>query len=252
MPSSARDAISLPDHRLGKLQVEHGEFLSLTTSVEAEVKLSGESEERLKLELASLRKLLAVAENDAEVARNERDHYLPHTIKEKQSMVDQINELNDEITKLKDPEADNTNRSHKRRPKPWRPNWKSLTSSISNPNHNHKDEVVHKRNHEDEKKIAPAAPIAEPPVPNRCLSTFVHTEGQRVNDCTYCESLLTTASNDGSIHVWYHPDVRGFQARTSSYTSNSEVSSAHGNAIPLCSIVVGHILIGGCSDNTIR
>ncbi len=252
MPSSARDAISLPDHRLGKLQVEHGESLSLTASVEAEAKLSGKSEERLKLELASLRKMLAVAENDAEVARNERDHYLLQTMKEKQSMVDHINELNDEITKLKDPEADNTNKSHKRSPKPWRPNWKSLTSSISNPNHSHEDEVVHKRNHQDEKKIAPAAPTAEPPVPNRCLSTFVHTEGQRVNDCAYCESLLTTASNDGSIYVWYHPGVRGFQARTSSYTSNSEVSSARGNAIPLCSIVVGDILIGGCSDNTIR
>ncbi len=239
--------------RLGKLQEEHGESLSLAASVEAEVKLSGASEERLKLELVSLRKLLAVAENDAEVARSERDNQLFRTMKEKQLMMDQINELNAEVTKLKGPEADKRNINHHRHPKPWRPRWKSLASSLSNLNHTHEDEViVHKRNDEDEKKKTPLAPTVESPVPNRCLCTFLHTEGQRVNDCTYSESLLTTASNDGSILVWNHPGVRGFQAWTSSYTSNSEVSSSCGTAIPLCSIIVGDILIGGCSDDTVR
>ncbi len=226
--------------------MEHGESLALTASVEAEAKLSGESEERLMLELASLRKLLALAEDSAEVARNDRDHFLLKTMKEKQSMLDQINELNAEICKLKG-FGDEASKCHGRRPKSWRPHWNRY-SSFFNRNDSHEDEVVRKGNRY-EKNLAPA-PTAGPPVPNRCLSTFVHTEGQRVNDCTYCE-LLTTASNDGSVCVWHHLGARGFQARTNPSISDS-ASSSRSNAIPLCSIVIGDVVIAGCSDNTIK
>ncbi len=207
---------------------------------------SGKSEERLKLELASLRKLLAVAEDSAEVARNDRDHFLLKTLKEKQTMFDQINDLNDEISKLKGC-GDETSKSHGRRPKLWRPLWNKY--SFISRNDSHEDKAVVRKGDQYEKSVAPA-PTAGPSVPNKCLSTFVHTEGQRVNDCTYCE-LLATASDDGSVCIWHHLGTRAFQARTNPSTSDS-VLSHRSNAIPLCSIVVGDVVIAGCSDNTIK
>ncbi len=234
--------------RLEKLQVKHGESLTHTASAEAEAKLSGVSEERLKLELVSLRNLLVVAENDAEMARNDRDHLLK-TIKEKQSMVDQINDLNDEVNNLKGSGTE-TNKRHDRQPKLWRPHWKKYSSPIIDPNHSYEDEKSRTIN-EDKKNLAAAPTTAGPPVPNRCLTTFVHTEGQRVNDCAYSESLLSTASDDGTICIWYHSGIRGFQAKIRSSNSDS-LPPARSNAIPLCCIVVGDILMGGCSDNTIK